>query len=182
MEFFESLRNSFDELVGDKITLGTNSVTTLNIIVWSLFIGFVIAIGVCIYNKLVLGSVVGGIIKREAFSEGTALTISELGCANPLVKFALRKNSSFRRIVRMAGDTDAECAAESFDCAKFYIPEDRVHRAEVIYGRNGMTVGTVLLSIAAFFALALLAFWVIPNLLTMLSNFIEGITPKSNIL
>lgn len=182
MDFFKSLWNSFMGLVGDEVTLGTNTITTLNIIVWSLFIGFIIAIAISVYNKLVLGSVVSGIVKREAFCEANALSASELGCANPFVKFALRKNGSFRRIVRMAGDTETELSQNSFETAKFYIPEDKVRRAEVIYGKSTLTVGSVALSVLALFAVAIVAFVVIPNLITMLGNFVSDVTPDSNIL
>ncbi|MBQ8551943.1 MAG: hypothetical protein IJ428_03910 [Clostridia bacterium] len=182
MEFFESLWNSLQNIAGERVELGTNSITTLNIIVWSLFIGFMIAIGISIYNKLVLGSVVSALTKREVFSEDAALTAAELGCANPLVQFALRKNGSFRRIVRMKGDTDTVCCDEAFADARFYLPSENVHRAELIYGRSGLSVGTVLLSVGAFFVLAIVAFVVIPDLMEMLSNFISSITPEGNII
>ncbi len=182
MEFFESLWNSLQGIVGDRIELGNNSITTLNIIVWSLFIGFMIAIGISIYNKVVLGGVISTLVKREVFTEDAALTASELGCANPLVQFALRKNSTFRSIVRMKGDTDTEYCNDAFTKARFYLPSENVHRAQLIYGKSGLSVGTILLSVGAFLVLAIVAFIVIPDLMTMLSNFIGSVTPKDNII
>lgn len=182
MEFFESLWNSLQGIVGERIELGGNSITTLNIIVWSLFIGFMIAIGISIYNKLLLGGVISTLVKREVFSEEAALTPTELGCANPFVRFALRKNGTFRRIVRMKGDTDTEYCSDPFMGARFYLPSENVHRAELIYGKAELSLGTVLLSIGAFLVLAIVSFIVIPDLMTMLSNFIAGITPSDNIL
>ncbi len=181
-EFFESIRNWFTGIAGERIELGTNSVTTLNIIVWSLFIGFLIAIAVSVYHKLVLGSLISALVRGEAFTEDTARSAAELGCKGPLVRFALRKNSTFRRVVRMKGDTDATRCDTSFDEAKFYLPEENIRRAENLYGKSGLTLGNVLLSVAAFFVLAIVAFIVIPDLLQMLSNFIAGITPSDNII
>ena len=182
MEFFESLRTWFTGIADQRIELGTNSVTTLNIIVWSLFIGFLIAIAVSVYHKLVLGSLISALINGEVFTEDTALSAAELRCTNPLVRFALRKNSTFRRVVRMKGDTDAIRCDTSFEEAKFYLPEENVRRAENLYGKSGLTLGNVLLSVGAFFVLALVAFIVSPDLLLMLSNFIAGITPGDNII
>ncbi len=181
-EFFESMRNWFGEIAGERIELGTNSVTTLNIIVWSLFIGFLIAIAVSVYHKLVLGSLISALVRGEVFTEDTACSAKELGCTSPLVRFALRKNGTFRRVVRMKGDTDAARCDNSFDEAKFYLPQENVRRAENLYGKSGLTAGNIILSIVAFLALAIVAFIVIPDLLQMLSNFIAGITPNDNII
>lgn len=182
MDFFKALWNDLSGIVGDTVTLGTNSVTTLNIIVWSLFIGFMIGIGVTLYNKLVLGSLVRGLIEREAFTEGSAVSAAEIGCNNPFIRFAMRKNSSLRRVVYIKGDTEERQNYAHLPEACLYIPEDKLHRAEMIYGNSGMSVSSVLLAVAAFLIVAIVSFIVIPDLITMLSNFIEGITPESNIL
>ncbi len=182
MEFFKSLRNFLGNIFGERVELGNNSVTTLNIIVWSLFIGFIIALGISVYNRLVLGSVIAKLKGKEAFSEDAALTAKELGCSGPLVRLALRKNGTFRRIVRMKGDTEAVLCNDSFADARFYLPQESIRRAETVYGKSGLTAGNVLLSIAAFFALAVVAFIVIPELIQMLSNFISTVTPRGNII
>ena len=182
MEFFESLRNSLGAIIGERVELGNNSVTTLNIIVWSLFIGFIIAVGVSVCNRLLLGTLIARLKDKEAFSEDSALTAKELGCANPLIRLALCKNSTFRRIVRMKGDTETVLCADRFTEARFYLPEENIRRAETVYGKTELTAGNVLLSVAAFFALAIVAFIVIPELIQMLSNFISTIAPRSNII
>ena len=169
-------------LCGDTIALGDQPITTLNLIVWSLFIGFMIGIGVTIYNKFVLGALVRELIERGAHSEEAALTAAEVGCANPFIRFALRENSSFRRVVRMKGDTPTELCKESFKTARYFIPDENVHRAELIYGGSGTTLVSVLLSVLAFLIVAFVSFIVVPDLIQMLTNFIREITPESNIL
>ena len=74
MDFFEALWRDLGSVFGKRVQLGTNSVTTLNIIVWSLFIGFMIGIGVTLYNKMVLGSLVRELIEHGAHTEDAALT------------------------------------------------------------------------------------------------------------
>lgn len=182
MDFFEALWNDLKSIGGEEIALGDQPITTLNLIVWSLFIGFVIGIGVTIYNKFVLGAVVRGLIEREAFTEEGAVTASEIGCANIFVRFALRDSGSMRRIVCMVGDTEAEKKKAPFDTARFYIPDEQVHRAEIIYGKAGANAISVLLSVLAFLIVVFISFTVIPDLIQMLTNFIASITPQSNIL
>ncbi len=181
MEFFKALWRDLTALTGDDITLGTNTVTTLNIIVWSLFIGFILAIFATLYNKFVIGKLVRALLKKDVHSEENATTAAELGCDNPFIRFALRKNASLRRIVYLSGDTEAKQQKYDRESAKLYIPEEKKHRAEVTYGKNDITVGTVLLSIAACVAIAILALIFIPELVNMLSNFIKSVTPNDNI-
>lgn len=175
MDFFEALWLDIQKICGNAAPLGTNNVTTLGIIVWSLFIGFMIAIAVTAYNKFVLGPVVSGLIEKKAHSEDTALVISDFCRPNPFVRFALRKKSSLRRII-MAKEADGNISR-----TQFYIPEDKIKRATVMSGSE-MSVSGVLLSVLVFFALALAAFIVVPDLITMASNFVSSITPKSNII
>lgn len=181
-EFFEALRNDIGNIYGETITLGDHPITTLNIVIWSLYIGFLIGIGITVYNRIVVGSLIRRLIERKAFTEGGALTVSEIGCANPFVKLALRSKGTLRRIVFMVGDTEEKRIKEDFETSKFYISDENLHRAEVVYGNSGTSILSVLLSVLAFFIVVLLSFFVIPNLIQMLSNFIAGITPSSNIL
>ena len=182
IEFFEALKNDLGKIFGETITLGDNPITTLNIIIWSLYIGFMIGIAVTLYNRLILGGLIRKLIDRGAMTEGSALSSAEVGCKNPLIRFSLREKSTLRRIVHMSGDTETTRSREPFDKARFYIPDENIHRAEVIYGNSGTGLVSILLSILAFFIVVLISFFVIPNLLQMLTNFISEITPSSNIV
>ena len=182
MDFFEALWNDLLELCGDTVTLGTNNVTTLNIIVWSLFIGFAIGIGVTVYNKFVLGPVINGLIENKAHSEADALALNEVSRPNPFVRFALRRGSSFRRVVKMCGDTDTMRSKDNPLAAKFYLPEENVRRAKNLYAGAEMSIVSVLISVLVFFIIAVLMFTVVPGLITMFTNFIGSVTPDSNII
>ena len=181
MEFFKALWRNFGELTGGEITLGTNAVTTLNIIVWSVFCGFIIAIMVTLYNKFIVGKAARELLKRGANSENSAVTAAEISCANPFIRFALRKNSSLRRVVFVCGDTEAE-QTKYEPTSRLYIPEEKIHRAEVTYGKSDITVGSVILSLAALIAAAILALIFIPDIITLLANFFDSITPNNKYL
>ena len=65
-EFFSALWNDISKISGEKVTLGDNPITTLNIIIWSLYIGFIIGIIITVYNRFVLGSLIRRLIARTA--------------------------------------------------------------------------------------------------------------------
>lgn len=180
-EFFEALKNDIANICGDTVTLGDNPITTLNIVVWSLYIGFVIGIIITVLNRFVLGGLVRKLVERNAQTEGGALTIGEIGCSNFFVKTALRSGGSLRRIVFMADEREENKKAD-FSTARFYIPEQNIHRAEVVYGLTGTSLATIILSVLAFLAVVFLSFTIVPNLIQMVSNFVTSVTPQSNIL
>lgn len=180
MEFFKALWNDIVTAFGDPIHLGTNTVTTLNIIVWSLFIGFIIAIGISVYNKTVVGSLVRGLISKKAFSEDSAVTAADVGCKNMFVRLALNKNSTLRRIVCAAGKNNNESV--SLDSDKFYIPDSSQEKAEAIYSKNGVSIKNVLIAIVVLVLVAFAALYIVPDLIQMLSNFINGLQSESSSL
>ncbi len=170
MDFFDALWRDLGAVFGERVQLGTNSVTTLNIIVWSLFIGFIIAIGATLYNKLVLGRVVRTLIEKQALTPESALKADEIGAKNPFARFALRRGSSLRRVVYSTLDNDAEQTKLDTEGTKFYIPDDNLRRAQIVYGNPETSVFSVLLAIVAFLILAMVAFLIIPNITQLLEN------------
>ncbi len=174
-EFFEALKTSFNDTFGDTINLGSTSILTLNIIVWSLFIGFLIGIGATIYNKVILGALTRSIIDRQIFNEDAALSLEQLGHANPFVKFALRRGGTFRRIVRMCGDSADGDSSLSVSRGKFFIPEENIPRAEKIYGNLGVSIPSILLSVLAFLVVTLLALIVVPDLIQLVVNLMSEV-------
>lgn len=181
-EFFGALKDDLAKICGETITLGDNPITTLNIVIWSLYIGFLIGIGITVFNRVVLGGLVKRLVDGGANTEGGAMTIAELGCSNVFVRSALRSGGTLRRIIRMVGDTEEKRSNEDIKKARFYIPEENIHRAEVIYSLSGTNFVSIILSVFAFLVVVFLSFVIIPNLIQMLSNFISNITPQSNIL
>ena len=181
VDFFKALWDNITDITGETVTLGTNTVTTLNIIVWSLFIGFILAIFATLYNKFVIGRLVHALLEKGANTEDTAISTSEAGCNNAFVRLALRRGTALRRVVYMVGDTELHDA--KYDaCAALYIPEETRHRAEVTYGKSDITAGGVILAAIACAVIAITALILIPDLIQLLANFIDSITPKDNIL
>lgn len=174
-EFFEALKTSYGDTFGQTIELESGSIMTLNIVLWSLFIGFLLGIAGTVYNKVVLGGVVRSLIDKGITDEDKAVSLAELDGVSIFVKFALRRGSTFRRIVRMCGDTDEERSSVPIDKAKFYIPEENIGRAEKVYGKLGASVFSILISILALLVTTLVALIAVPDLTKMVANFVSGI-------
>lgn len=171
---------------------------SLEIVVWGLFIGFVIASLMAVYNKGLIGGFIKALLSNECTSEESAKTISELGYGTDyFVKNALRTNTVMRRfVVRVdyvlprfeseAAGTDEPAAEKQpkvertrggheiidFETARFYIPEELKYRAEVRYARRGTNVVSLIVTIIILAVAAFGVLYLVPEMLQLLDNFI----------
>jgi hypothetical protein len=147
-----------------EIFSNTNGMS-LELVIWSLFVGIVLGSFGIWYSKRVLGTLVKALLAAKADSELTAKSMAELGIKNNvLYKLSLRKNGTYRKIVHIAGSD------------KYYIPESMAFRADAVYNKRGTTIVGALVTILSFFIMALLLFTIIPDLLQMLENVFNQIT------
>jgi len=150
---------------------------TLEIVIWSLFIGIVIGIFGSFYVKQVLGSFVRKLLEVDASSPDDAKTLAEIGFAkNYFVINALRPESSLRKLIMCTPDDGDESGMNSKQRrkaaleARWYIPAELCPRAENMYQSKGNTIGIALISVLAFLIAALISFTVIPDLVSMASS------------
>jgi hypothetical protein len=141
---------------------------SLELVVWSLFVGIVLGSFGVWYSKRVLGSLVKALLEAKADSESNAKSMADLGLKNSVFyNFSLRKNGTYRKIVHIAGDGSAR---------KYYIPENMTFRADAVYNKRGTTIIGALVTILAFFVMALIVFTIVPDLIQMLENVYNQIT------
>lgn len=178
-----------------------NPFVTVDLVVWALFAGFVVAAIMAVYNKRVIGGFVKTVIDKDCLSPETAKTIVELEYGTDwFIKNALRTDTVLRRYVMRApaegetsdADTDAtdadggakkkktsakKSAHEQIDfmTARFYIPEELKYTAEVRYASRGTNFVTLFISVVALAALAFAAIFLIPELLQFIDNFLGTI-------
>jgi len=157
---------------------------TLEIVIWSLFIGIVIGVFGSFYVKQILGAFVRKLLSENANSPQNAKSLEETGFGgNPFVINALDGTGSLRRLIRCADeaddaddDTDGGKAKSKKQkraellAKRWYIPTELCDRAEILYDNKGNTIGVALIAIAAFLIAALISFTVIPDLVQMASN------------
>lgn len=160
-----------------------NPFFSVELIVWAMFIGFIIASLMAVYNKRIIGGFVKSVMSEECFSPETARTIIELGYGTDwFIKNALRTDTVLRRfIVRIdaeGSEPDGEKKAKrskhdviDFSTARFYIPEELKYRAEVRYARRGTDFFTFAICIVLLAAAAFAAIYIIPELIQFIKNF-----------
>lgn len=160
--------------------LQSTSGMTLELVVWSLFIGVVIASGVSFYNKWILGSFVRRLLAEKAETPGSGKTLEEAGFSkNPIIRRALRRNLALRRVVSFdLGEADCSdevrLTADNIAKAKFFVPADRNFRADMMYNQKRNDILLILLALLAFFAAAFLSLSIIPDLTAMLSALVSS--------
>ena len=146
------------------LDIAVNGVS-LELIVWSLFIGIMVAGAIAVYNKRFLGGFVRKLIEEEAFSPEKALTLEELGFENnKLLQREILKGVIFKSIVY---EKDDEVVIQDksaipvfheeldFKNARFYVPYELRHRAELKFDKKGTHIMLMVISSVFFLALAL---------------------------
>ena len=138
---------------------------SLTMILFSLIAGTVIAAFGMLYRQLILGGIVRRIIAMDALSEETAKTVKELHYSekNLLIKFALRKKSTFSKTVLRTEDNPP----------RYYIPKDKKTREEIRFRKKGNSIFTIILMIVAFVGAAYLLLTIIPLLTENAKNIFD---------
>lgn len=141
---------------------------TLAAILYPMLIGLIIGVIVVLFNKQMIGRLVKKLLDEKIRTEDAAKTLDELGFGkSKLLKFLLRDGTTLRKVVK-AAETDKSSPE------RYYIPEECAYRAEVIYNPDGSSVITVVIAVVMFIALTFIMMTVIPDLIQMLMNAING--------
>jgi len=145
---------------------------TLEIVIWSLFIGIIIGAFAIWYSRRVLGTLVRALLGSQANATGTAKSFGDLGIKNTFIyKIALRKNSTYRKIVYIADE--AADSKSNINKMKFYIPEEVNFRADSMYNAKGTTLIGAVVAIFAFLIMAILTLVVVPDLIKMVQDLVN---------
>lgn len=179
-----------------------NPVMTLAIVIWSIYIGFVIAGGMSVYHKCYLGEVVRALVKNGAKDKHSAVGIDDMGIkmgylrrknvlaggllskyvivANPEESLVKKEPLSpfFAAMSKFFGGSGERKTEYDADVAKVYLLEEKRIQAEVRYSKKGTNFWMFLVSAAVFLALAVGLTFAIPYLLDLLD---EAITLYKNL-
>ena len=172
-----------------------SSLVSFRNIVFAFFIGINIAAIMSIFDKRVLGDFARKLIREEALSPETAMTLSELGYyKNTAIRSSLRSGYTLRRVVRCVEEEQYNAALEQkrlefeasggkkfrevpfkvdFETAHFYIPDELKYTAEIKFNKKGTNwltfAGVFVGSVAVMF----LTFWLYPDILQLIDNFLS---------
>ncbi len=113
---------------------------SLELIIWSACIGFNVAMIISFLLKRIEGAFISRLLQIGASSEESAVTLSQLEQDdNKTLKMFLKDGSTLRNTVYLvSGSLPRESTEEKrrgqpiLDNARFYIPEDKLEKAESI--------------------------------------------------
>ena len=167
------------------------SVETITPIVWVVFAGVCCAAFYAFYQKRIVGDLLRALIAAGADCAENAKTLSEIGYGKGVraafSRRVLKKGSVLRKSVEARGDETPKAETKHHPDElfvkktidpniRYYIPEENRAAAEIRYDGKGTTVSTLLLTVAAFFAAAMIFIALLPTLL----HAIESIGKKSD--
>ena len=149
---------------------------SIDTIAWCMFGGVIIGAGISVYFKEVLGAFVRFLIKNGYNSAENAPRLEETKFAkNFFVKRAI-KNGTYKRVMKTeAPDDDKLTEKEVILKSRYYVPDDLVFQAENVFSKKGTNWFALILTVILFFIVAALSLFVVPDLIQMLNNFINGL-------
>lgn len=158
-----------------------NTTSSMELVIWCMFIGMVLATVYMFYEKKVIGAFVRALLSIQASDIASAKTLMELGFAkNYPVRSALRKGGALRKLVWETGDNymenengvkySARQTPMDLNTARFFISEENRIRAELRYSEKGSDIFILIITILVFLMIAYLAVIFLPELLTLLEN------------
>ena len=171
-----------------------NRIMTFKLVLWAIWAGLIIGIAVSYYTKDYLGRLIRRLLKNEALSKEKAMSFEELGYKQTFpLRIHIKDGGTLRRYIDIANEEEAVTVTElspkrkklrsllgmpevikKYDYAKlrFYIPEEKKYAADVRYEKKGSNPGVFIFCVIALTGLAVLVNFLVPELLTMLDNFI----------
>lgn len=177
-----------------------NNFATLRMLLWGIYGGFLLGLALSYYNKVFIGGFIRTLLKKEALSAESAVSLSSLDIKKKgIIKWALKHDSAlkkyigyaneedittcvptkgFKRFVRKMYGKDENIVKKDLDRADIYIFEELKYRADVLFDKKGSRPSSFIIFAIILTVLVIGVSIAIPELLTMLDNFLEMILPK----
>lgn len=162
------------------------SVTT---IVFSMFIGVSIAAFISLIYRYYYGSFIRFLLNGNAQDEQSGIRLDKTVYARrPILLHAISQGTLFKNVLRYTepeetfplGEKPAlkerrKAARTALLTRRYYIPYEMTFRADNLYNKKGTNLFTAIMSVVLFAVVAAMSLIIIPDLLTMLENFINGL-------
>ncbi len=188
-----------DRVYLENIDAGTSKLISLRLIIVGITVGFCIAAIMTVVDKKHLGGLVRKMISEECIGKDKSMTLYELGYGkDPTVRGSVKNGSVLKRWVhcveeeeyilemqkkREEYEADASNDKPRFkeipfkrdpDKHHFYIDEEQRYAAEVKFDAKGANWVSVVLVILISIVICAFLCYIVPDMLTMLDNFISG--------
>lgn len=179
------------------ITSGGTLRDAIELIVWALYAGFVIAAASAMFQRRVPGSVVRALDKAEAWTPDSAKTLAELGIKPTFfIRRSLRPGTAVRHHVRAVSDEDARRELPlagfsgfcrrlfslgkktvydyDFAAQRWYLPDEERYKATSRFSAKGCNWQMLVISAVMFLAVAALLLWTLPIIADKLAEAIAS--------
>lgn len=120
-------------------------------LMWCFAAGLLIACIYGFYVRCVIGKLVRGLAREDAFDEHSAIELSSIGCGGALFTFALRKGTAL-----------SEAVVPTEDGKRYYIQPEMKEKTLAKYGAKGGSLISLLVTIVAAFIAAVLCAALLP--------------------
>ena len=177
---------SFQDIIflNAKDYLGTVCNIHINLILCAIALALCASSFIINYHKTYTLAIIKALLRREATSEESAKTLTELRLSDSIfLKLALSRNGQLTKIVKRVGEptyTYEEYIALSkkerkgkkidFAAARFFIPEENVERAKHIREKENPTVLRTVLLCLLIVSLTVCIMLLMPAILSFISN------------
>ena len=169
-----------------------NGILSLQIIIFGIFAGVLLASFYTIYIRTTLGKIVRALLEKEALSPENAMTLSDCGLErNPFIRHAILHGYTLNRVIHCVEKEEYEASLAETTGKKpnfkknalschFYIPEENRITAEMRFRERGS--GYLTFFFVAFVSLlcVILIFALLPQLIAFFDNVISLFSLKGN--
>ena len=160
----------------EQLFVNPNGSGTLAFILLMAVVGIVIGCSVMLWQIKVPGALVRALSGRGAYGADRAVYAAELGYRREWVlRFLLSENGALHKYVGVIPTEKDKKGRDLLTCASLYLREETKDRAELRYRKGNATTGALIAAIVLFTALAIIMYFIIPDLIKMLENFISSL-------
>ena len=131
-------------------------------VMWAFTVGVALAAAYMFFVRRTLGAFVKKLLDHNAFSPETAVTFEEIG---------QKPGFWLRRSLRPGTDLSATVSETG---GRYYIPEDKLEKAEHKYKSETVGVWILLVALLIFVAVTAVAVYVFPQVFEMLKNLFSS--------
>lgn len=148
-------------------SLWVDTGSSLEKVIWAIFVGIVIASVFMWYHKNYIGKVSRYLYSNKIHSPEKAMKLKEMGFDNIFYRHELKnKNSALRKVIYCTNEAE-KLKKEDFSNCKFYLPEKLKDKAYFKYRATNTTLPVVIITIIVMFIMANLCVIYIPKILEM---------------
>jgi len=153
-----------------------NGNNTLAFLLLTIVAGIILACAVMLWQIKVPGKLVRALSGKGAYGEGKAVKAKELGYKSEwLLRFLLSENGALCKYVGINAAEQDKAGKAVLLTACLYLKKETKDRAALRYSKGNAGTGALIAAIILFSILGVVMYFVIPELIQMLENFVNQV-------